>query len=778
MGNGVKFNTPTVANGKVYVGTQGNRVDTFGTLEVFGLFTEAVAVPAAPSLLTAMPGPVAPAPPSIKLSWTNNAFDATGVIIERSPNPTDFVPISTVARDQTMFTDTAVQASTTYFYRVKATNQIGDSAVSNTASAKTHIGGPVLTVDDIFDMQVRLTWTATADDHYTIARSPDGINFTTVGSASAGTTTFTDHVPSFGRFFYRVTAFNMDGDNAASNIISASIGPVSVSHGGGFADHGDLTANSNSARTIFTGGLVRLTDGMNGEVATVFTNTQVGIRKFTTSFTFKAQPGTVPMADGTMFIIQGNSPMALGGGGGGLGFQGIQNSVAVKLDLFNHGHGGSSTGMYVDGHNPDVPGPGEADISLSGSGINLQCTGPSDCHAFKVDLTYNGTRLIETITDTTTSVSVTINDYPPVDIPAHVNGDTAFVGFGGATGGLNAFQDILSWTFDADETGLPPRKPSNLHVTDIRPVDATHFNISLGWKGNNAYTATGYRLERSSDGISFAQIAELAVDQTSYVDMNRPAPSSNYYRVRSFNPSGNSAYTSVLCVPLGLGGGLDHSSGFACNGDLTRNGSASFSGTNARLTDGGGGEAGSIFTVNRFDIRTFQSSFTFRIHDPANADGMCFVIQGVDTSQLGGSGGGLAYGSDTRGGPRGIRKSICVKFDIYDNQGEGPNSTGLFGDGRSPTLPERDSGDILVDLQPTPINLHSQDVFQVDLVYNGTTLTQKITDLNTMNSFDVPPYVINIPAMVGGNTAFLGFTGGTGGLTATQDVQRWTFRNP
>jgi len=316
-------------------------------------------------------------------------------------------------------------------------------------------------------------------------------------------------------------------------------------------------------------------------------------------------------------------------------------------------------------------------------------------------------------------------------------------------------------------------------VTDIQPVDATHFNIQLGWRANNAYTATGYKLERSTDGTNFSQIGgDLPVAQTNYTDMNLLAPGSYFYRVRSFNGSGSSGYTAFVCAPLGLGGGIDHSSGFACHGDLTQNGNASFNGTNARLTDGGGSEASSIFTVNRFDIRSFHSTFKFRIHDPANADGMCFVIQGVDPNQVGGSGGGLGYGSDTRGGPRGIRNSICIKFDIYDNQGEGPNSTGLFGDGRSPTLPERDSGDVLVDLQPTPINLHSQDVFQVDLVYDGTTLTQKITDVNTGNSFDVPPYLVNIPAMVGGNTAFLGFTGGTGGLTATQDVQTWTFRRP
>ena len=36
-------------------------------------------------------------------------------------------------------------------------------------------------------------------------------------------------------------------------------------------------------------------------------------------------------------------------------------------------------------------------------------------------------------------------------------------------------------------------------------------------------------------------------------------------------------------------------------------------------------------------------------------------------------------------------------------------------------------------------------------------------------------WTVNIPAVVGGNTALVGFTGGTGGLTAIQEVLNWTY---
>ena len=148
---------------------------------------------------------------------------------------------------------------------------------------------------------------------------------------------------------------------------------------------------------------------------------------------------------------------------------------------------------------------------------------------------------------------------------------------------------------------------------------------------------------------------------------------------------------------------------------------------------------------------------------------MTFAIQGIGPTALDstGGGGGLGYGSDTPGGPVGIAKSVAVKFDLYSNANEGTDSTGLYLNGASPTTPA-------TDLTSTGINLHSGDVFTAQLTYNGSTLSVVITDTAT-KATATQTYTVNIPATVGSGTAYVGFTAGTGGLSATQDIQTWTY---
>lgn len=63
------------------------------------------------------------------------------------------------------------------------------------------------------------------------------------------------------------------------------------------------------------------------------------------------------------------------------------------------------------------------------------------------------------------------------------------------------------------------------------------------------------------------------------------------------------------------------------------------------------------------------------------------------------------------------------------------------------------------------------------VTYNGTTLSLKLTDLVNQKSFTFSK-AINIPAVVGAKTAFVGFTGSTGGELASQKILYWTYVTP
>ncbi|HEX5875607.1 MAG TPA: fibronectin type III domain-containing protein, partial [Pyrinomonadaceae bacterium] len=90
---------------------------------------------AAPSGLTA----TAVSRTQINLSWTDNSGNETGFRIERCKNAncTNYVEIAQVGVNVQTFADTTVNRNTTYRYRVRAFNAGGNSAYSNSASAKT-----------------------------------------------------------------------------------------------------------------------------------------------------------------------------------------------------------------------------------------------------------------------------------------------------------------------------------------------------------------------------------------------------------------------------------------------------------------------------------------------------------------------------------------------------------------------------------------------------------------------------------------------------------------
>jgi lysophospholipase L1-like esterase len=235
-----------------------------------------------------------------------------------------------------------------------------------------------------------------------------------------------------------------------------------------------------------------------------------------------------------------------------------------------------------------------------------------------------------------------------------------------------------------------------------------------------------------------------------------------------FNQS--SVASAAYTIQTGGGGGtpaINFSGGFPNATGLQLNGVAAVTTGNLELTNGNANEAGSAFWTTPVNIQNFTTNFTFQLLN-AQADGFTFTLQNAGTTALGATGGSLGYsaapGSPT---PPGIANSVAIKFDFFNNSGEGNDSTGIYLDGASPTLPA-------IDLTSSGIVLASGDTITAQLAYDGTTLTLNLTDTVTGDTF-TQAFTLDIPGTVGATTAYAGFTGGSGGSGATQNIKAWTF---
>jgi hypothetical protein len=78
---------------------------------------------------------------------------------------------------------------------------------------------------------------------------------------------------------------------------------------------------------------------------------------------------------------------------------------------------------------------------------------------------------------------------------------------------------------------------------------SAHATVVLHWF-DAAGNESGYKVERSVNGIDFEQVALLGPDSTRYVDPDAGNATRYYYRVRAFNGRGNTPYTETREVGM------------------------------------------------------------------------------------------------------------------------------------------------------------------------------------------------------------------------------------
>jgi subtilisin family serine protease len=210
--------------------------------------------PAAPTGLTA----TAVAATQVNLSWADNANDETGYTVERCTGAscTGFAPIATLAANTTSYQNTGLAASTTYRYRVFASNSAGNSGSSNVASATTQGGGTApaaptgLTATAASSSHINLSWIDNANNEtgYIVERCTGAscTNFAQIASLAANSTSYQNTgLAASTTYRYRVFAASTSGNSGYSNTASATTQAAGAA--------GAPAAPSNLAAVVVTG---------------------------------------------------------------------------------------------------------------------------------------------------------------------------------------------------------------------------------------------------------------------------------------------------------------------------------------------------------------------------------------------------------------------------------------------------------------------------------------------------------------------------------------------
>jgi len=195
-----------------------------------------------------------------------------------------------------------------------------------------------------------------------------------------------------------------------------------------------------NAQLADAGATLRLTTNGNSQVGSAFITDPFFLSSrtsFSTFIQFRIHGGNG--ADGLAFVIHNDGGSSrIGGAGGGIGYNGIDNSLAIELDTF-----------FNAGSDPDSNHIG---INLNGSLLSLSTSTPATDldggSSLYLWVDYKGgTNELDVFFNTTSTKpgSPVISENIALN---QVFGPQAYVGFTAATGGLNNNHDIEAWTLN------------------------------------------------------------------------------------------------------------------------------------------------------------------------------------------------------------------------------------------------------------------------------------------------------------------------------------------
>ncbi len=280
-----------------------------------------------------------------------------------------------------------------------------------------------------------------------------------------------------------------------------------------FSDKSSLQLNGNAPSYNPPGQtFLRLTQGLGpqglGDAGTAFLKNAISLANgasFSSAFSFRittpvgcTDSDGVQGADGITFVVQTVSNTA-GGGGGGIGYALLPDSVAIEFDTWNNGAMDDNNGNHVG-------------IDLEGDTDSLGSVTPiappfNDGNVWNAWVDYNGaTDLLEVrvtqaaVRPDAATTSATVDLPTVLGNPAQPVKNDAFVGFTSGTGCAGGNHDILSWTFINDFNPVGLNAPPDANAGADQTVTQTGSSTSVALNGSASTDPDGDTLTYSWTG--------------------------------------------------------------------------------------------------------------------------------------------------------------------------------------------------------------------------------------------------------------------------------------
>jgi hypothetical protein len=499
---------------------------------VAGATTPAAPVqgPAAPSSLRA----TAASAFQINLTWTDNSSNETGFKVERATaSAGPWSQITTTGANATSFNVYNLNSTTTYYFRVRATNGSGNSAYSAVASATTPVvptNNPTppsnVTATAISSSQINLAWTdaATSESGYVIERW-SGAYWTQIASLPTNYTSYSNTGLTAGTiYYYRVAA---------------------TSSSGGLFYGPQVSATTQSA-------LPSLPSAPSGLTTAVVSSSQINLTWVDTSTNetgFNVERATATAGPWTTIATTGSNVVAYSS-------TGLASSTTYYFRVRSFNTAGSSA------YTPVVTATTQTTATLPAAPTGLSATGISTS---QINLTWTD--------NSTNEQGFSIERGSSASGPWSVLGTTAQSSYSNTgltasttyyyrvraynTAGNSAYTGTASAaTFVATGDTTDPSMPGSVVVTS-----PTCGGIKIAWSSSQDLGGSGlkgYNVYRKTVTTPLTQIISPS---TSFVDTGLPSATYYYYTVAAVDNAGNESTktTAVGTYTLSCAGsGGDH----------------------------------------------------------------------------------------------------------------------------------------------------------------------------------------------------------------------------